>query len=222
MQSDQQTGESAMTDDAKKSEHIKLVESPEKLKAEGNPGSVFDDLASLRKASKLIVQRKAVLVNVAVDKPPNNSYFRCHRELMLDDQTVLRDTEGTSRVFYYVVPHMREHPKLKPRLRRVTLVLTMTWPSGNILIWPVPILTDREFPVWKSARAAYELALDKWMQMVWAEDSSDYQLEAAEGIDHEPTWPEKDFGELLKLGFDGKVIDSEEHPYVRRLRGLID
>ena len=86
----------------------------------------------------------------------------------------------------------------------------------------MPILSEREFPVWKSARAAYELARDQWVQLVWAEDRSDYQLEIAEGIDHEPIWPEKAFGELLKLGFDGKVIDSEEHPYVRRLRGLID
>ena len=106
------------------SEKPKLEVVSEQLKAEGNPASVFDDLASLRKASKLTVQRKAVLVNVAVDKPPNNSYFRCHRELVLDDATVLRDTEGTSRAFYFVVPRMRTHPKLAPRLRKVTLVLT--------------------------------------------------------------------------------------------------
>jgi hypothetical protein len=203
-------------------ERPKLEVINEQPKAEGTPGSVFDDLASLRKASKLTVQRKAVLVNVAVDKPPNNAYFRCHRELVLDDATVLRDAEGTNQAFYFVVPQMRTHPKLAPRLRRVTLVLTSTWPNGNVLIWPVPILTEREFPVWKSARAAYELARDRWVQMVWAEERSDYLLEIAKGIDHEPTWPEKGFGELLKLGFDGKVIDSEDHPYVRRLRGLID
>ena len=53
---------------------------------------------------KLVVQRKTVLVNVVVDKPPNNCYFRCHRELVLDDATILRDTEGTSRAVYFVVP----------------------------------------------------------------------------------------------------------------------
>ena len=135
-----------------------------------NPGTVFDDLASLRKASKLTVQRKAVLVNVAVDKPPNNCYFRCHRELVLDDTTVVRDTQGTSKATYFVCPHMRAHPKLAPRLRKVTLVLTSTWPSGNILIWPVPILGERSFPAWKSARAAYELARDRWVQMAWSEE----------------------------------------------------
>ena len=101
-------------------------------------------------------------------------------------------------------------------------MLTCTWPSSNVLIWPVPILGEREFPAWKSARAAYELALDQWVQMVWDEGRNDFLIEVAEGIKHEPTWPEKSFNELLKLAFDGKIIDSEEHPYVRRLRGLLD
>ena len=203
-------------------EKPKLEVVDEQLKTEGNPGSVFDDLASLRKASKLTVQRKAVLVNVTVDKPASNVYFRCHQEQVLDDCTVLRDNEGTSRACYFVVPSMRMHPKLQPRLRRVTLVLTSTWPSGNVLIWPVPILGEREFPVWSSARAAYELAREQWVQLVWSEERNDYLIETAEGIDHEPVWPDKSFEELLKLAFDGKVIDSEDHPYVRRLRGLID
>ena len=51
---------------------------------------------------------------------------------------------------------------------------------------------------------------------------SDYQIETAEGIDHEPVWPDETFEELLKRGFDGKVIDNEDHPYVRRLRGILD
>jgi len=203
-------------------EKPKLEVVGEQLKAESNPGSVFDDLASLRKASKLTLQRKAVLVNVAVDKPPNNSYFRCHRELILDDSTMVRDPQGTSRAIYFVCPQMRAHPKLAPHLRKVTLVLTSTWPSGNFLIWPVPILAERPLPAWKSARAAYELARDQWVLMVWSEEKNDYQIEVAEGIDHEPVWPEKTLEELLKLGFDGKTIDSEDHPYVRRLRGLVD
>jgi hypothetical protein len=194
------------------------------VQPEPGPGSIFDDLASLRKVSKLTVQRKAVMVNVAVNKPPNNVYFRCHRDLVLDDTTVVSDALGTSKAIYFVTPHMRVHPKLVAHLRKVTLVLTSTWPSGDFLIWPVAILGDREFKAWKSARAAYELAQDQWVLMVWSEEKSDYQIEVAEpgGINHEPVWPEKTFGELLKLGFDGRIIDNEDHPYVRRLRGLAD
>jgi len=207
------------TDDVKKSEHIKLVAEPA---AEHNPSDVFSDLGALRKASKLTIQRKTVMVNVTVDKPPNNSYFRVHPSWVLDECTVVRDPEGSSRPFYFVAPAMRGHPKLKPRLREVTLALVYLWPADTVMIWPVPTLRDRDFKAWKSARAAYELARQRWTQIAWDEARSDYAIETAEGLDHEPVWPDKSFEELLKLAFDGKVIDNEDHPYVRRLRGLVD
>jgi hypothetical protein len=116
---------------------------------EQNPASIFNDLDVLRKASKLTVQRKAVLVNVAVDKPPNNCYFRAHPQWFMDDTTVLRDDEG--RAFYFVVPAMRAHPKLAPRLRWVTLAAIFLWPAGMVQLWPVPVTGDRAFRVWKSS-----------------------------------------------------------------------
>jgi hypothetical protein len=33
-------------------------------------------------------------------------------------------------------------------------------------------------------------------------------------------WPEKSLSELLKLAFRDRIIDSAEHPVVKRLRGL--
>ena len=103
-----------MSDELKpKLDHLKLVA------GEHNPNSVFDDLGALRKASKLTIQRKTVMVNVVVDKPANNCYFRVHPDWELDDATVVRDAEGSSRAFYFVVPAMRSHPKLAPRLRPV-------------------------------------------------------------------------------------------------------
>lgn len=184
---------------------------------ERDPKSIFNDLDSLRKNSKLTVKRKTVLVNVTVDKPPNNCYFRAHPQMFMDDSTVLHDRDD--RTFYYVVPgEMRKHPKLAPRLRYVTLAVIFLWPASTVQIWPVPVVGDRALPVWKSARAAYELAHEHWVQIVYNE--TDYSVEIAEGIDVAPTWPDKTFSELLKLGFDGKIIDSEEHSYVRRLRGL--
>ena len=184
-------------------------------------GSVFDDLDALRKASKLTVQRKTVLVNVSVDKPANNVYFRAHPTWFLDELTVVKDND--SGVYYYVVPHMRKHPKLDPRLRKVILAVIALWPADIVQIWPVPLPGPKsDFKPWRSARAAYELARDQWVQIAWSGETSDYVIETAEGIDHAPNWPDKTFEELLKLGFDGKIIDNDEHEYVRQLRGLSD
>jgi hypothetical protein len=166
----------------------------------------------------LTIQRKTVLVNVEVGVPPNNSHFRVHRTEELDNQSVLRDK--TSQTYYFVTPVMRAHPKITKRLRMVTLALAYVWPANTVMIWPVPKLSDRDFKAWKSLRRAYELACE--MSVTWDEASSDYAVEASEGIKHEPTWPDKPFSELLKLAFDGKVLDNENHPYVLQLRGILD
>jgi hypothetical protein len=189
---------------------------------ERDPSSVFDDLSALRRESKLTVRRKSVLVNVDVGRPPNDCYFRCHSDLVLDEATVIRDVEGTSKTVYFVCPAMRGHPRLALHLRPVTLALTYCWPGGGIRIWPVPILGERDFKVWRSARAAFELSRDQWVQMAWSEELSDYAIEVAEGLKLDPAWPPEGFDVLLKRAFDGKIIDSENHPHVRRLRGLLD
>jgi hypothetical protein len=185
-----------------------------------DPSAIFDDLASLRKESKLTVKRKTVLVNVTVDKPPSNVHFRTHPTLKLENATVIKDEDGTRKKFYFIVPAMRGHPKLAPRLRPVTIMLTCMWPGNGFLLWPVPEKTN--FKAWKSEKAAAEQAQTTWMSLVWNEERSDFDVEKAEGIDIEPTWPKESFEELLKIGFADVIVDNEDHYYVRRLRGIID
>ena len=143
--------------------------------------------------------------------------------MILDDATVLRDEKGS---YFYVVPDMRSHPKLEQRLRKVTLRLTYLWPTDVLMNWPVPILGGRDFPVWKSARAASELAETNWTQIVWTEDRRDYDVETVSGVRSagrlEPRWSDKTLSVLLKVAFAGRIIVSEDHEYALRLRGLID
>jgi hypothetical protein len=204
-----------MADDPAKKPDLKVV--PNK-----DPATIFDDLAALRKASKLTVKRKTVLVQVPVGKPPNNVHFRTHPTLQLENATVIKDKEGTRDVYYYIVPDMRGHPKLAPRLRWVTIMLTCMWPGNGFLLWPVSEKTD--FPAWKSERKAAEIAQTHWTQMVWNRDKNppDNDVETAENISAEPTWPKESFEQLLKAGFADLIVDNEDHYYVRRLRGIVD
>src|SRR5262249_1023278 len=113
--------------------------------------------------TKSIVQRKSGLVNVTVERPPNNVYFRGHPspEMQLR-AAVVKNREGSSTTTYYIPPAMQKHPKLEKRLQLVTLALVTTWPVGNILIWPVPIPGTRDFKPWKSAYTAFERAQELW------------------------------------------------------------
>ena len=191
-----------------------------KIVSNRDPAAIFDDLAALRKASKLTVKRRTILVNVPIDKPPKDVYFRTHPELHLEDATVIKDEEGTRKVFYFIVPAMRDHPKLAPRLRYVTIMIANTWPGDGFLLWPVPAKPD--FPAWRSEHAAAQLAKTHWTQMVWNMERADFNVETAEKIDKEPTWPKESFEQLLKLGFADRIVDNEDHHYVRRLRGIIE
>jgi hypothetical protein len=202
-----------MTDELAKKPDLKVV--PNK-----DPSAIFDDLAALRNASVLTVKRKTVLVNVPVDKPPNNVHFRTHPTLKLENATVIKEKEGTRDIYYFVVPDMRAHPKLAPRLRPVTITLTCMCPGNGFLLWPVPEKTD--FKPWKSEKTAAEQAKTFWMSIVWNAEKSDYDVERAENIKIEPAWPQENFEDLLKLGFADLIVDNEDHYYVRRLRGIVD
>jgi hypothetical protein len=203
---------------------IELVTPQPEEKVETSSTSIFDDLATLRKQSKVTVQRKTVLVNVPVDKPANNVYFRSHPdpEMMLDEQSVVRDTTSTSKPYYFIVPAMRMHPKLVRRLRMVTIGLLYIWPGGTLQLWPVPIVTGKSLSSFKSARSAFEQSQTIWTQIVWNEERQDYDVETAEAINVEPVWPEKSMSELLKTAFADRIIDNEDCDYVKQLRGVVD
>src|SRR5262249_36814293 len=191
-----------------------------KVVPKGDPADIFNDLAALRQASKLPVKRKTWLVNRPVGKPSSNVHFRTHPTLLLD-ATVIKDKEGTSDVYYFVTPDMRGHPKLTPRLRPVTITLTCMWPGNGFLLWPVPQKTD--FKPWKSEKAAAEQAQTLWNNLVWDEEKGDYDVGTAEDLKMVlPTWPKESFEQLLKIGFADRIVDNENHYYVRRLRGIID
>jgi hypothetical protein len=204
-----------MPDDTKKPD-IKLVDDPA-------PESVFDDIEGLRRTATLKVSRKVVTVHIAVKKPPNNVYFRVNPDpkMSLDCSVLIGD--GGSDDFYFVVPRMLNHHCILPRLRQVTIAVCCLWPGGSIVLWPVPQDTTR-IACWKSARSAYAIAQREWVQVVWNDDTRDYDVASAEGINTEPKWPaDKTLVDLLKLGFGvDKIINRDDHPYVLRLRGLAE
>jgi hypothetical protein len=146
-----------MSDDAKKPD-IKLVETPA-------PESVFDDIEALRKTATLKVSRRVVAINVAVRKPPNNVYFRCHPDTKMSlDASLIVDPDDRDD-FYFVTPFMLNHHAILPRLRKVTIAVVYTWPGGAVSLWPVPMAEGNQIKCWKSARAAYELAKQQWVQL---------------------------------------------------------
>ena len=204
-----------MADEKRPTEHIKLVD---ELAAE----SIFDDIAALRKVSPLTVQRKKIITNVSVGRPSSDCYFRVHpdADMFLPANVVVGP--GGRDDLYFVVPKMWTYPVVAKRLRPVTIAVVLTWPGSEVQLFVVPRLA--KVKCWKTLQVALERGQSEWLQIAgWNEDERDFMLQKADGELPEPQWPpDLDLSALLKIAFDGRIIDSTEHPVVRQWRGLPD
>ncbi len=185
-----------------------------------DPTDIFNDIEALRKQARPPISKHELLTVITVGRPSPDGYFRVHPDPEMTLPAMLfrlkDDKDGT---VYFVPGEMQTHPMLIRRLREVLFVVTYTWPQRQIGLWPVPLGTEGPgVPWWESARAACEIAKTKWTQMSLGEGC--YRVSVAEGDLPEPEWPKRSLKELLKAGLRDKIIADEDHPVMRRLRGL--
>jgi hypothetical protein len=182
--------------------------------------TVFTDLATLRLAPNAasLGGTREVLIHVPVRKPNRHDFFRVHPDPDMSLVTaVFLDKEENE--CFFVTPEMRE--ALLGETRPVLLMTTITR-QGVVMVWPMRIPVDgarRDSWAETSAEAA-QLAKKKWVRMAADMSLSGYRIYEAQGQLSDPTWPEKSLNELLEIAFRDRVIDREDHPVVRRLRGL--
>jgi hypothetical protein len=65
---------------------------------------------------------------------------------------------------------------------------------------------------------AARLAERKWVRV--KAGAGQYDIDEAAGQLSEPEWPELSLGELIRLAFQDRYIESLDHPVIRALRGL--
>ena len=185
-----------------------------------DPTDIFNDLDKLRLELKITVERRKAMSSCRCSKPDPNLYFRSCPDVNMRLTASLICHKQERDLFFFVVPEMRSHPHIERALRFYTLVLIQTWPIGEYQIWPIPILGDKPMPSDRSQHTAFELSLQYWVQMAWDPTLRNYNVEVAENNKNKPTWPQEPFTAFLKLAFAGRIIDNDNHEYVRQLRGI--
>ena len=93
--------------------------------------------------------------------------------------------------------------------------------AGALFIWPVPLPGPggRRNPWHESHMKGAEVGMVRWVRIEANMAAGMYDVMVAQGALPDPEWPDLDFGAILKLAFGFNVIDSADHPVVRRLRG---
>jgi len=107
-----------------------------------------------------------------------------------------------------------------------TTIHTVVDRHGVVSLWPIrlpPSDGSRDNSWHASARAAAENAMTQWTRIVANRQLGAYDVFTAPAGLPEPEFPaDKSMTDLLTVAFGGGyLVDSTEHPIVKKLRGLI-
>lgn len=153
-----------------------------------------------------------------VKRPDKTVFFRCHPSP--DYQGVFSILKLEDREFL-VLPEM---VSLLPGDVTNRLLRTCITRQGNMLIWPigVPDEQGRDNSWHASARDAAEEAETQWIRILANREAGGYDVFAVSASVPNPDWPDIPFNDILRTAFNNDgLIDREDHPALRRLRGEI-
>jgi hypothetical protein len=184
-------------------------------------GSIFDDLDALkvRDAEDASALVESVRTYVPVRKPSREIFFRSNpkQEYQLEALVLELKEEGETLL---ISPTLQNALLGEKCVGRRILRLCVTR-QGVAFIWPLrPPAADRADAWASTALDAVTHAERRWTRMTADMALGGYRISVAQ-IDDEPTWPTESFGELLKIAFKNSVVDSLDHPTLRRLRGEV-
>jgi hypothetical protein len=122
---------------------------------------------------------------------------------------------------YLVAPALFPSLQGEPTLKRKTFFLATTM-QGKLFLWPVrvPVDDSKDPDRWmKKPLEAVRSAKHQWTRIYWDDEIREHRVQSCE-IEAEPEWP-SDLSprEMIRLAFKDYLIDSLDHPVIRRLRG---
>lgn len=162
---------------------------------------------------------ESLMLTVPVRKPTKLAFVRVHPSPEFRAAlAILRDDNGDM----YAV-----HPTVYPYLTNEAspaMLYTTQDEGGTVFLWPVTLPgPDGRTNTWsQSAHAAAQAAQTDWLRVSSRRDAQMYGTTKSKVSRPDPKWPEKSFEDLLRVAFDdGRLIDSLDHPIVRRLQGEV-
>jgi hypothetical protein len=155
-------------------------------------------------------------------KPNNQEFFRTspfeHQRLLVGG---IVDKQDMSKL-YVVLPSLLDEVRVRysSHLRIYELVITQTL-AGAPLLWGVPQEEDRGGRWHSQERAARHQGTTRWTNMVAGRGQYDFTtIDNLKQVDWDSFPP---MAETLRQALsDGRIIDSMDHPLLRKLRGEIE
>lgn len=167
---------------------------------------------------------KKHLTTVPVRKPSKEAFVRTHPDLAYHLSTFVIELkeEAQSGETYLVDPGLWDdlagESTFSPRL-----LITSITRQGVVFLWPIrlPGPDGRQNDWNSSSLEAATLARSRWVRVTSNRSLGAYEVYEASGNFGDPEWPELDMGDLLRIAFKDRFIDSLDHPVLKNLRGEV-
>jgi hypothetical protein len=159
---------------------------------------------------------------VELRKPNDQEYFRTsphpHQRLLVGG---IQDKQDMSKL--YVVPNSlldKVRARFPKHVRTYRLVLTQSG-EGAAILWGVPQSEDRGGSWYSSQREACEKGQSHWTNMTSGRGKYDFEsINNPKEVDWNSFAP---MAEILRQALsDGRLIESMDHPLLRKLGGEIE
>jgi len=176
------------------------------------PGFDFDALRIGQDFSELAATERVVTA-VPLGKPNRHSFIRVHEDPMFR-VNVFTLTLKSPNEMYLVLPEVA--PALQMEIKPTMLQLAVT-SQAVPFIWPLRLPgPDGREDIWmSSALSIRALAENHWVRMTANLFGGYYDAVRATADLGDPRWPDMPFDELVRLAFNGDIIDSLNHPVVQ-------
>jgi hypothetical protein len=164
---------------------------------------------------------KKALVAVPVRKPANSWWVRVHPGEGYRDSigvVELKEDRETYLVAQALHPHLDGEATFSGRA-----LFTAINRQGVLFLWPIRLpRSDGRSDEWsRTALDAAHKAMKGWVRVAANMALGAYDVFEATAPVAEPSWPDYPFRDLLRVAFKDRLIDSWEHPVLRRLRGEV-
>lgn len=176
-----------------------------------------------------IIKTAPLLTTLRTKKPENIEFFRIRpgEEWMMDFPIFApKGKTGSENEKYLVMPEYQQELEERKSLIPVRFYFGTIWGSKILFLSDVGIKIKEDGTInsyHKSRMEAYELAKTKWISISANQELGAYVVTEAKSKIPDPVWPEKpaNIGEAIELAFKDNVINSPDHPILKKLRGEV-
>ena len=196
---------------------LQTIEVSDTINTHATPDPFAPENLRLKQSFAETVGVKKLITTMPVRKPSAQDFVRVHPSPNFRADFPIIELKD-EREDFLVTASM--HPELTAEIVCKTLFLAVTR-QGTFFLWPIrlPGPDGKDLDWWRSAREAAEHATERWIRVKPNMNLGAYDIFEAVSTLSDPEWPALDFWQLIKIAFRDRLIDSLDHPVIKRLRG---